>query len=253
MVLESPGQGDEFTAVDDKVEISISWEDDGDSPTGDEITKYTFVLCTGPNDNIEARQTLEGILPSDITNNSYTASFLADRGQDGSYFVQVYSVLGNGGYMIRYTERFRLLDMTGTYEPSGSGLPPDGETDDSADAAANQGSISASFSIPYTEQTGKTRYAPMQLQPGSAITVSTWSRRFPSSDVTYYSTFLASPNVLSTVTAGWSYSVTSLINYATPAPFPSAVGWYAASEKLASASLDSSFTKRKLHKKRWID
>lgn len=252
LVVTGPDMGTTFTASDGEVVIPITWQDDGSDPRDDKITSYTFILCTGPNSAIHALQQVAKIKASDMPTTAYNAIFDADLASDGLFYVQVYCQLQNGGSLIRYTDRFQLLGLTGSYAPSGSGTPPYGETHND-DAS---GDTSASFSVPYTAQTGSTKYAPMQMQPGTQITVSTWSRRFPSSAVTYYSTLNTSPNCISTVTPGWSYTMSSFFNYATPAPFPSLVGWHPASERLASASLDpnlGSGSKRKLKKRRWAD
>lgn len=257
LVIDTPETGDTFTAANDKIAIPITWEDDDNSPTSDEIKYYTFKLCTGANNDIQGLQTILNISPDSINDNSYTPTFKSNVGKDGLYYVQIYLTYKNGGYAIRYTNRISLEGMTGTIVPSGTGAQPGDVTDDGSDSQINQQLISKSFTVPYTLQTGKTRYAPMQMQPGSSVTAKTWSRKFPSSSVTYYSTFGNAPNVLSTVTPGWSYTMSSLINYATPAPFPNEVSWYPASVRLVSATIDpklaSGNSKNKLKKRRWID
>jgi hypothetical protein len=255
IVITSPDMGVKFTANGNDVVIPVTWQDDGTDPKDDQISSYVFTLCTGPNTAIHALQQIAKIESSDMSVPAYNAIFDSSLATDGLFYIQVYCQLSNGGYLIRYTNRFQLAGMTGSYQASGSGVAPTGETHDQQDAEAAAQKISASFSVPYTEQTGSTRYAPMQMQPDSTITATAWSRRFPSSAVTYYSTFHSSPNVLSTVTPGWSYTMNSFFNYATPAPFPSEVGWYPASAKLVSASLDPNLgnSKRKLKKRRWVD
>lgn len=251
IVITRPEAGAVFEASNGEVAIPIAWQDDGQVPTDDSISSYTFVICTGPNNAIYCLEKTPVIKASDLSENAYTPIFDADLAADGLYYVQIYAQLNSGGDMIRYTNRILLTGMTGSMAATGSGASPYGETND--EAAQD---TSASFTVPYTAQTGKTRYAPMQMQPGSTVTATTWSRRFPSSAVTYYSTFRPNPEVLSTVTPGWSYTMSSLVNYATPAPFPSEVSWYPASNKLVSATLDSKLagdSKRKLKKRRWID
>jgi hypothetical protein len=251
IVVTRPEAGGSFKAADGEIAIPIAWQDDGQNPTDDNISTYTFVVCTGPNNAIYCLEKTPAIKASDLSVSAYTPIFDADIGADGLYYIQIYAQLKSGGDMIRYTNRVLLTGMTGSMAATGSGAPPYGETKDDASE-----DTSASFSLPYTAQTGKTRFAPMQLQPGSTVTATTWSRRFPSSAVTYYSTFRPSPDVLSTVTPGWSYTMSSLVNYATPAPFPSEVSWYPASKKLVAATLDSKLaqdSKRRLKKRRWID
>lgn len=256
IVVTGPDMGTTFKVSDDEVVIPVSWQDDGSSPGLDKISSFKFTLCTGPNGAIQALQQIAEIKASQLPVTAYNAIFDADLASDGLFYVQIYCQLSNGGYLIRYTDRFQLSGMTGSYAPSGSGTAPGGETHEEDNAEEDAADTSASFLLPYTAQTGTKRFAPMQMQPGTEITVTTWSRRFPSSAVTYYSTFRPSPDVLSTVTPGWSYTMSSFFNYATPAPFPSIVGWYPAKSRLASASLDpnlGSDSKKKLKKRRWVD
>lgn len=242
-----PDSGSEFTASNGKVTIPVTWDDDTNLPSLSDVESMSFVLCTGPNTKIKALDTIKAIDMSDLSSGVYKAEFDASVASDGLFYVQIYAPLNDGnGRIIQYSPRVILNDMTGTYEPSGNGAPPAGEV------SYNDASlISKSFTVPYTLQTGRTRYAPMQLQPGSTITATTWSRRFPTSAVTYFSTITGQPNVSSTITPGWSYTMSSLVNMATPAPFPSEVGWYPASNRLVSASLDG--THKHQRKKRWAE
>lgn len=243
----SPGSGTEFTASDGTVTIELKWDDDDNLPSLSDLASMTFVLCTGPNTKIHALQTIKSVSMSDLSDQSYSAEFDASVASDGLFYVQIYAPLSSGdGYIIQYSDRIILEGMTGTYEPSGSGSPPSGTTNYN-----NASEISKSFTVPYTEQTGRTRYAPMQMQPGSTVTATTWSRRFPTSAVTYYKTAAGLPSVSSTITPGWSYTMSSLVNMASPAPFPSDVGWYPASSRLVSATLNGSHQHQR--RKRWAD
>ncbi|RPA93154.1 cell wall synthesis [Choiromyces venosus 120613-1] len=72
--------------------------------------------------------------------------------------------------------------------------------------------MSASMAIPYTLQTGPTRYAPMQTQPGQSITATETRRQYPTSAYTIFTTKGPIPNIQATITQGWDYTVTSKIN-----------------------------------------
>ncbi|QPG74035.1 hypothetical protein FOA43_001354 [Brettanomyces nanus] len=246
VTISAPASSETVTASSGDVKVKIEWADDDSSPELTDATAYTFKLCTGSNTDIEGVDEIDTISASAISGYSYTASFDASDYASGLYYVQIYTTFKSGAYSIHYSSRFSVKGLTGSTKASGSGDPPTAETS-SPDAAVN----SKSFSITYTLQTGKTRYAPMQMQPGSTVTVSSWSRRFPTSAVTYYSTYRKSLDCLSTITPGWSYTMDSFTNMATPAPFPSEVGWYPASQKLESASLDGSL--RRIKKRRWDD
>ncbi|PUU80589.1 hypothetical protein B9Z19DRAFT_1079022 [Tuber borchii] len=80
--------------------------------------------------------------------------------------------------------------------------------------------MSASMAIPYTLQTGPTRYAPMQTQPGQSITATETRRQYPTSAYTIFTTRGPAPNIQTTVTQGWDYTLSSKINTAAPQPMP---------------------------------
>lgn len=242
--ISKPTSGQTFAASGGTVTVPLSWIESQSTPQLSQIEQYRFTICTGPNSNINGIDTLDKVSASDITDNSYNLQIPASIGTNGNYFVQIYAVTKDGGYTIHYTYRFALTGMTGTLAATGSDVnPPSAEVN-----VANAGvtttmspeELSKSFAVYYTSQTGKTRYAPMQTQPGSSVSATTWTRRYPTSAVTYYSTVKNSLDQVSTITPGWSYTISSAINWATPAPFPSANGgWYNPSSKVTPASLSS--------------
>ncbi|CDK28796.1 unnamed protein product [Kuraishia capsulata CBS 1993] len=242
--ITSPAGGETYTVDGNTVSLTLKWKDDGDDPSIKTVTSYTFKLCTGPNTDMDCTE-----LQVDSTKEtSFSVDVDADTGKSGNYFFQLTAVYTDNGYTIHYSPRFKLAGMTGSSKASGSGTEPDPQISVSVDNTV----ASASFSVTYTKQTGKTRYAPMQMQPGSKVTAKTWSRRHATSSVSYYKTNTQKTLVGSTITPGWSYTMSSLVNYATPAPFPSEVGWYAASERLKSATVSDSAEKRRI-KRRWDD
>lgn len=81
--------------------------------------------------------------------------------------------------------------------------------------------VAQGFNIPYTMQVGAVRYAPMQRQPGSAITARTVSMQYPTSAFTLYTTIKGPPDAVTTTTMPWTYVVTSLENTASPVAAPS--------------------------------
>lgn len=227
--------------------IPIKWKDDAYLPSLDYVDSITFVLCTGPNSKIKPLNTIKAISMDDLDGDVYNAVFDSSVAADGLFYVQLYAALKNAdGSIIQYTPRVLLSGMTGSLAPSGEGQPPQGSV-----SLNNAVDISKSFTVPYTEQTGKTRYAPMQMQPDSTITATTWSRRFPTSAVSYFKSPMGTGSCSSTITPGWSYTMSSLVNMATPAPFPSVVGWYPASERLVSATLNGNHQHQR--RKRWDD
>lgn len=238
--ISKPTKGATYKVSGSTATVPVSWIESNADPELSEIETYSFTICTGSNSDINGIKTLKKVSASDITDDSYDLEIPASIGEDGNYFIQIYAAVKSGGYTINYSQRFTLSGMTGSTEASGSGDPPDGQTSlDSGSTATSTGDISKSFSIFYTSQTGKTRYAPMQMQPGTTVTQSTWSRKYQTSSVSYFTTIKNTASQLSTITPGWSYTMSSAVNYATPAEDPSVVGWYNPSSRVSSATLSS--------------
>lgn len=243
--ISKPLTGASYAVSGGTVSVEISWIESNANPLLGDIESYTFVLCSGPNTDIDPVETIAKVSASDISDYTYTASIDASIGASGSYYIQVYAQVAKG-FTIHYTSRFSLTGMTGSYKPTdgGSTTPPSAQTSLADDGAAAATSIDTrSFTLQYSQQTGATRYAPMQTQPGTKVTAnkSSWTRRYPTSSVSYFSTvrndLLAQS---STITQGWSYIISSAINWATPAPYPSANGgWYNPSQKVKAATIST--------------
>ncbi|CCH46933.1 Cell wall synthesis protein [Wickerhamomyces ciferrii] len=240
--ISSPSAGKSYAVSGSTVSVEVEWTESNAEPTLDDIESMSFVICTGPNSDINGLQTIKKATSDELSDKKITLSIPADVGASGSYYIQIYSTTKDDGYTINYSQRFKLTGMTGTEKASGSGDPPSGQTSvggDSTSSTLSPEEMSKSFSVAYTSQTGPTRYAPMQTQPGTTVTKSTWSRKFQTSAVSYFSSIKPSPSVLSTITPGWDYTISSVINQASVASDPSAVGWYNPKSKLKSATLSS--------------
>lgn len=247
--LVSPGSGKSFSGSSGTASVDVSWVDDDSS--GDyslsKVDWYSIVLCTGPGTSIECFHTIT--TKKTISSNKYTATFDSDVTGDGYYFLQVYAMFKDGDATMHYTNRFKLTGMSGstaslTIEPTQTGSGPSANTDyaDSGDGD----SLSSLIGVAYTAQTDKTRLAPIQTQPGSSISYTKWSLRHPTSAYTPYTSASPSPNVDSTYTPSWNYTVTSLYNYATIQEPPTT--WYNPSARATTASLSTA-----AKQKRWID
>lgn len=207
--------------------IEISWKDDGKEPTVKTLTSIKFLLCTGPNDEIHCFDTplAQGISPS-LKSTKVDLSVVRQLGASGMYYIQMAAESSEKGILLHYSPRFKLKDMTGSYKPTtgGDSKPPEAE-----DQAAN--SAAAGSAITYTKQTGRTKIAPMQSQPGTSVNLKRKrSRLYPSSAVTYFKTPGKNPAAVTTLTPSWSYTFLKLTNYAKPRPRPTK--YYAASEAL---------------------
>lgn len=207
--------------------IEISWKDDGKEPTVKKLTSIKFLLCTGPNDAIHCFDTplAQGISPA-LKSTKVDLSVARQLGATGMYYIQMAAESNENGILLHYSPRFKLKDMTGAYKPTTGG---DTEPPKAEDQASN--SAAAGSAVTYTKQTGKTKVAPMQSQPGTSVNLKRKrSRMYPSSAVTYYKTPRKNAAAATTLTPSWSYTFLKLTNYASPRPKPTK--YYAASEAL---------------------
>lgn len=257
-----PQKGASFDASSSSssVSVTVEWVDDDTFPTYSDLSSVTFTLITGENTDMNALKTLASKVSKDKftkTESSGTDHYTYDVeisndlvGGNGQYFIQLYAVYDGIGAVAAYSPRFYLEDMSGsvtTYTYSYSTQPSMGyyitnNPYETTTAATTTYDTSASFTVPYVSQTGPYRFAPMQQQPNTTVTATTWTRRFPTSAVTYYTTInTKSLYHVTTITPGWSYTLTSDINYQTPDSFPSENGgWYNPSKRM-------SLTTRKLN------
>ncbi len=118
-----------------------------------------------------------------------------------------------GGTVINYSDRFTLTGITGTFPPNvedgikqvsgNNGPATENNINNNANAGAGGG---AGFSVPYTLQTGATKYAPMQGKPGTKITAGKASAMYPTSSVVLANTFLPIPSQVTTLTMSGTYA-----------------------------------------------
>lgn len=147
-------------------------------------------------------------------------------------FLKMEAVSTAGGSTINYSPRFELAQMTGTFSAAALAEQKKGDRDPPASVDTTvspndppaAAAADAAAKITYTKQTGATRYAPMQTQPGSRITANGGPRRmYPTSSYTVFRGHgleRQRPLVRTTTTMSWDYAVTSLENTASPAPHP---------------------------------
>lgn len=236
--IESPLAGASYTGTGT---IPVKWTDNGDYPEMKDITAMSFLLCTGSNSDIECFYTAAQNQNPATLNGQYNLAVTPARSKasNGQFFIQVYCATKDGGHAIHYSERFTLTGMTGTLKASSGedeGAPPPElafNNPDAAGAGANDQSKYIELAkTPYLSQTGRTRYAPVQLQAGSSVNRKlTASRRYPTSSVSLRQTWTERPIVLTTITPSPTYSMTQAVNWAGYKPDPT--GYYAASEALS--------------------
>ena len=133
-------------------------------------------------------------------------------------FIKMISIATAGGQVINFSERFSLSGMTGIFPPtlltdlqlvSDTKGPPTLNQVAGAQPGGSVGAGDPQFRVPYTMQTGNTKYAPMQPLPPTKITQTKTSRLHPTSAVSIARTFLRIPSVVTTVTENPTYVVKS--------------------------------------------
>ena len=128
-----------------------------------------------------------------------------------------------GGTVTNYSPRFSLTGMTGSFPPNiAAGINKvKGTTSPSTEnnVADNPGAgapdplnPSGSFQIPFPSQSGSIMYAPMQRRPGTKITAKNVSPAFPTSSVKIATTFLPTPQKITTHTLSMTLSTSSRAN-----------------------------------------
>ena len=122
-----------------------------------------------------------------------------------------------GGTITNFSDRFTITGMTGSVTAQvrsavsalgGSAQGPPAINALAADAPAAVPAAGA-FGIPYNQQEGATRYAPMQGVPPTKITKKDMRPLFPTSAYTVAKTWLPKPSIVTTLTDLQTFSVQS--------------------------------------------
>lgn len=165
VLIYEPQRGDHF----DK-EVVLKWKDTPVEPSITEVEYYTFILCKGPNDDIEPLQTLKNVTSEDYMN-ADNSVVLPLKVNPGVYFIQV-TLVGKNFYTIHYSERFLFKSdsrVTETAPSPQQGVP--GEKTTSYSLVP-----SSVYTIPYLLQTFQgARYAPAQPSPPSSYVGRRWT------------------------------------------------------------------------------
>ena len=146
----------------------------------------------------------------------------------GSYLKMI-STAKNGGTVINYSSRFTITGMTGTTTASiqkavtalggATAGPPTvndvaaGGNNAPAPAPAPVPAAGAGiWGIPYGQQTGLTKYAPMQGVPPTQITQKSPTPKYPTSAFTIATAFLPKASIVTTLTEVLTFKVKSHAN-----------------------------------------
>lgn len=189
--------------------VLVSWMDTGAAPLLSDFSNYTFVLCTGTNENITAVQILRN--QTKVASNAIELPLSVQL--TDVYFIQVFAA-GPRYYSIHYSERFTVY-ANGTLKDDEMDNPPPAVTVDLTYKPSSVASINSKyFTIPYDLQKtlGSVRYAPMQPTVPAVAPTRRWTGLSSRKLTSKYSRMTGSPNVAYTVTQPNTRSIETLPN-----------------------------------------
>ena len=145
------------------------------------------------------------------------------------YYLKMVAVATQGGTITIFSNRFSISGMTGVFPPaiqaavegvSGpSDVPDDINSVVSNQQNANPGAAAGAapgatgdYAVPYSMQTGPTRFAPMPPVPSSKITKKKPTPLYPTSAFTIAKTNLPTPVQIWTNTMSGTFSASSVEN-----------------------------------------
>jgi len=205
-------------------EITVQWKDDGSSPVILETSSFTITVCCGSNAQIIPLATVG------TPGNTFSAAAGAQiitippgLAGDGPYYFLSMTWTTTLGTVINYSDRFTMTGMVGDFTPGQQEANAAGDTDKPAAVvpqAPPPPAGDSNFAIPYNEQTGSIKYAPMQQRPGTVITAKNAKPQYPTSAYSIYTTKAGPPGVTTTITQPITYPLTTVVNDASPAPMP---------------------------------
>lgn len=146
---------------------------------------------------------------------------LSESGADCSAlrvsFLKMISVATAGGTVINYSPRFSIAGMTGSFPANVATAiaaiqGTAGPATENNVVAQKKVDPNDPYAVPYTLQTGLTKYAPMQPQPPTKITAQSATPLWPTSSVVIAMTWLPRPSQVTTSTQTQTYSVSSMEN-----------------------------------------
>ncbi|KAF3901364.1 hypothetical protein ABW21_db0206163 [Orbilia brochopaga] len=221
VVFTTPVSGSSFPATK---QFSVTWKDDGKDPKIAVSSVFTLDLCTGSNANILALNTLVAGQTFSTARGTVPVSVAPTLAGPGAFYFLRMTWANADGTVVNYSDRFEMTGMTGVFNPAQLAANAAGDTDRPPAQHPVQAAVAdpagGQFDVPYAQQTGPIRYAPMQPRPGSKITAKNMKRLNPTSAYTIFTTKGPQPLQTTTVTQPLTYQLTTVVNEAAPAPMP---------------------------------
>lgn len=208
--------------------IKVSWiELDSVDVSGQKYAKVLLCTCQGSEFKCKDNIGVDPFNPQEKKSVELDVSDFSSKYGNGYYTVQFYTQVSKIGAFkntIAYSNTwFQLEGMSGSSQGSKGCDVPYGLNNgfDTASSVSWSWTVPASYSsdpyaMPYSMQSGPTRFATRQPTPGTKVTAkSTPSRRYPTSSVSIRSTYFINPYLPETTkTKDPLKTVTQYTNYA---------------------------------------
>ncbi|PGH14814.1 hypothetical protein AJ79_02830 [Helicocarpus griseus UAMH5409] len=199
------------------------WRQVGNNSDISDGVLYDIYLCAGGNDE-GSYDRLMPIAKDKFFSQGNSASALvaADIGgnEPNAYFLQMLLTHPSSPEPIHliHSPRFTLTSMTGTFPPHLLSAITSLPNDNVNSPPIHNELLKRQADLPYEDQTGPTRYAPMPMQPPTKISLKTAPPLHPPSAFGIAQSFLPRPTIQTTISAKATFSVESIENTAAPAP-----------------------------------
>ncbi|KAL2359211.1 hypothetical protein RJZ56_007943 [Blastomyces dermatitidis] len=194
--------------------LNVEWQQVGNSSEIPDAVRFDIFLCAGGNDEDSFDQLMHIAKDRNFgEGNSISAPIALEIGgnEPNAYFLQM--VINNpDGLDLVHSARFTLSGMTGSLPARLlDGIQAISGTTDSPPIHGNE-LRKRQAGLPYAEQTGLTRYAPMPTQPPTKISLRGAPPLFPPSSFQIATTFLPTPTIQMTIAVKATFKVSSIEN-----------------------------------------
>ncbi|OJD17972.1 hypothetical protein AJ78_02003 [Emergomyces pasteurianus Ep9510] len=199
--------------------LNVEWQQSGNNSDVSDAVRFDVFLCAGGN----KEDSFDQLVPiakgrSFAQGSSISAPVATDIGgnEPNAYFLQMVIYDANGPDLI-HSPRFTLTGMTGSFPPRLlEGIKAISSTTDSPPIINELRKRQAD--VPYGDQIGPTRYAPVPQQPPTKISLQSAPPLYPPSPYDIAKSFLPKPTIQTTISAHATFKVVSIENTAAPAP-----------------------------------
>ncbi|KAK2750698.1 hypothetical protein FQN57_002771 [Myotisia sp. PD_48] len=207
--------------------IEVEWRYTDNSTVQISGSEYNLYLCAGGNaegshERVSILTTSNIILANPVWD---TVQINPEVGEDypNAYFFELV-IDSASGSITAYSSRFTLSKMTGSFsEIVRNGIQtvtgPDGPAHRHILQERKLGA-GGPHDVPFGQQTGPTRYAPVPKHPPTKITLKSAKPLFPTSSYKLATTFLPTPTIVTTISLVDTPTVAAIENTAAPASQP---------------------------------